>query len=90
MQLDPIHWKAALEAHLGPGRIRASEPLAPLTTFRIGGPADLFFQARTADELVAVVRRARELEIPMFLLGRGANILVGDGGFRGLVVRIEV
>jgi len=90
MQLDPIHWKAALEAHLGPGRIRASEPLAPLTTFRIGGPADLFFRARTADELVAVVRRARELEIPTFLLGSGANILVGDGGFRGLVVRIEV
>lgn len=61
--------------------------LAPFTTFKIGGPADLFFEATTADELAVAVTAARALEIPIFLLGLGANILVGDRGFRGLVIR---
>jgi UDP-N-acetylmuramate dehydrogenase len=61
--------------------------LAPYTTFRIGGPADFFVEAHTADELADAVTAARELEVPFFLLGLGANILVGDRGFRGLVIR---
>jgi UDP-N-acetylmuramate dehydrogenase len=81
---------AELEARLGPGRVERGVPLAPLTTFRIGGPADLFIRARTADELVTALRAARELELPHFLLGVGANILVADAGFRGLVIRSEV
>jgi UDP-N-acetylmuramate dehydrogenase len=76
-----------LEARLGTDRLRRSVPLAPFTTFRIGGPADLFFEARSARELATAVTAARELEVPYFLLGAGANILVGDGGFRGLVIR---
>lgn len=60
--------------------------LAPLTTYRIGGPADLFVAVNSAAELLAAVRAAREAAIPWFLLGTGANILVGDGGFRGLVI----
>src|SRR5690606_14427508 len=55
----------------------------------IGGPADLFFRARTRDDLVTAVQAARELEVPWFLLGTGANILVADKGFRGLVIRNE-
>ena len=65
-------------------------PLAPLTTFRIGGPAGFFVSTRTPDELASVVSTARSLGIPWFLLGRGANILVGDRGFRGLVVHNQV
>jgi UDP-N-acetylmuramate dehydrogenase len=61
-------------------------PLGPLTTYRIGGPADLFVAVHSADELVAAVRAAREAAIPYFLLGTGANILVGDQGFRGIVI----
>jgi UDP-N-acetylmuramate dehydrogenase len=76
-----------LRHRLGPDRVRQAVPLAPFTTFRIGGPADLFFEARTAEELAGAITAARELDIPCFLLGAGANILVGDGGFRGLVVR---
>src|SRR5690606_4101202 len=53
----------------------------------IGGPADFFYEARTADELARALRLARELDIPFFLLGLGANILVGDLGFRGFVIR---
>jgi UDP-N-acetylmuramate dehydrogenase len=67
--------------------VRAGEILAPYTTFRIGGPADLFYEARTADELAAAIRAAREHGVPFFLLGLGANILIGDRGFRGLVIR---
>ena len=73
-----------------PGRVRRDVPLAPLTTFRIGGPADLFYRARSAEELHRAVASARELGIPSFVLGRGANILVGDGGFRGVVVRCDI
>lgn len=81
---------SGLEAELGEGRLERDVPLAPYTTFRIGGPADLLYRAHTTDELARAVLLARELEIPFFLLGRGANILVGDGGFRGLVIRSEV
>jgi UDP-N-acetylmuramate dehydrogenase len=68
-------------------RFMLAEPLAPYTTFRIGGPADLFFEAASADELAHAVLAARELDVPYFVLGLGANILVGDRGFRGLVIR---
>jgi UDP-N-acetylmuramate dehydrogenase len=64
--------------------------LAPYTTFKIGGPADYFYHARTPEGLTKAITVARELEIPYFLLGLGANILVGDKGYRGLVVHNEV
>ena len=68
-------------------RFSLNEPLAPYTTFKIGGPADVFFEAHTADELAEVVTAARACSIPFFLLGMGANVLIGDGGVRGLVIR---
>lgn len=77
-------------ALLGPGRVERDVPLAPMTTFHIGGPADYLVRATTADELADVVSFARSEEMPHFLLGRGANVLVGDGGFRGLVIHSEV
>jgi UDP-N-acetylmuramate dehydrogenase len=60
--------------------------LAPFTTFGIGGPADLFAFAFTKQQLVDAILWGRENAIPTFLLGSGANILVGDRGFRGFVV----
>ncbi|MDB4948904.1 MAG: UDP-N-acetylenolpyruvoylglucosamine reductase [Gemmatimonadetes bacterium] len=78
-----------LERRLGAGRLERGVPLAQYTTFRIGGPADLLYRAHTPAELAQAVRAARELGIPFFLLGMGANILVGDGGVRGLVIRNE-
>jgi UDP-N-acetylmuramate dehydrogenase len=80
----------ALESSLGADRLERRVTLAPMTTFRIGGPADLLYRARTADEMVRAIRVVREIGMPYFVLGRGANILVGDGGFRGLVIRCEV
>jgi UDP-N-acetylmuramate dehydrogenase len=66
---------------------RRDVQLAPYTTFKIGGPADLFCEPATADELAQTVLAARELDVPYFVLGLGANILIGDKGFRGVVIR---
>ncbi|MBI4222262.1 MAG: FAD-binding protein, partial [Planctomycetes bacterium] len=61
--------------------------LAPFTTYKIGGSADLFVEVHTIDELVNASSEARRNRIPFFLLGCGANILFTDKGFRGLVIR---
>jgi UDP-N-acetylmuramate dehydrogenase len=68
-------------------RLKEHEPLAAYTTYKVGGPADLFFNATTGEELVKIVTAARNLNIPVFVLGGGSNILVGDKGFRGLVIK---
>ncbi|MDQ6830909.1 MAG: UDP-N-acetylmuramate dehydrogenase [Gemmatimonadota bacterium] len=75
-----------LAARLG-AHAKRDEPLAQYTTFRIGGPADLFYEAMSADALAVAVMGARELALPYFVLGLGANILIGDKGFRGIVIR---
>lgn len=82
----PVHL-AALAERLDSKQLRKDEPIAPYTTFRIGGPADLFYTATSADDLTHAVIAARAEGVPYFVLGLGANILVGDRGFRGLVIR---
>ena len=79
--------REALAPALGADRLRLGVPLAPYTTFRIGGPADVLYDATSADELATAVTSAHAAGIPCFVLGLGANILVGDRGVRGLVVR---
>ena len=76
-----------LAARLNQSQLKRDEPLAPYTTFRIGGPADLMYNATAADDLANAVQSARDLDVPYFVLGLGANILIGDRGFRGLVIR---
>lgn len=68
-------------------RIRFDEPLARFTTFKVGGSADIFFEAKTSEELVGVVKEARLQNLPVFILGGGTNILIGDKGVRGLVIK---
>ncbi|TLD40407.1 MAG: UDP-N-acetylenolpyruvoylglucosamine reductase [Candidatus Jettenia ecosi] len=67
--------------------LERNKPLAPFTTYQIGGPADLFVEVYTIDELTHALLAARRKDIPFFLLGCGANILVTDKGFRGLIIR---
>jgi UDP-N-acetylmuramate dehydrogenase len=74
-------------SQLDQSRLIRDEPIAPYTTFRIGGPADLFYSATSSDDLASAISAARHAEVPFFVLGLGANILVGDLGFRGLVIR---
>ncbi len=68
-------------------RVTANERLANHTTFRIGGPADLFCIAEDADSLLNILRLCRIHEIPAFILGGGSNILVSDRGIRGVVIK---
>lgn len=69
--------------------LRLDEPLAGHTSFRIGGPADVFAVPGSAEEAVGVLETARKANVPVFVIGGGANILVGDRGVRGLVVSLE-
>ena len=77
----------ALRAHFGVDRVQADAPLAPLTTFRVGGPADWLIETRSSDELLRAVTLATEHGVPLVLLGGGSNVLISDAGVRGLVVR---
>ena len=79
-----------LAQRLGADRLERDVPLAPMTTFRIGGPAELLYRAQTPDELATAVTVVRELGVPWVLLGKGANILVGDRGVRGLIIHSAV
>lgn len=65
-------------------------PLAPYTTFGIGGPARWFFSAHTEEEIAAAVSWATERQIPLFVLGGGSNVLVSDHGFAGLVLQMAL
>jgi len=69
-------------------RLAVSRPLADLTSFRIGGPADLFVTVQTEDELMAAMAAARRISMPAFCLGAGTNLLISDRGMRGLVVKL--
>jgi UDP-N-acetylmuramate dehydrogenase len=79
-----------LVERLGPlgDRLVADEPMKRHTTLQIGGPADWYVDARTAEEVERALTAAAELELPVFVLGGGSNLLVSDEGFRGLVVHV--
>jgi UDP-N-acetylmuramate dehydrogenase len=70
------------------GTIHTSEPMSRHTTFRIGGPADIFAQPLDRDDLAQVVHFARARGLPYVVIGNGSNLLVGDRGVRGLVIRL--
>lgn len=66
-----------------------NEPLARHTTFRIGGPADLFAAVSTTPQLAALAALAAEHRLPTTILGGGSNVLVSDAGIRGLVIAVQ-
>jgi UDP-N-acetylmuramate dehydrogenase len=70
--------------------IQQAVPLAPYTTFRIGGPARFFAEVTTEAELLEAVHFARQRNLEIFTLGGGSNLLVGDSGFDGLVIHIAI
>jgi UDP-N-acetylmuramate dehydrogenase len=77
----------ALAETLGTDRVGRHVRLGPFTTFKVGGPADLFLEPRDATEIVAALRLAHTAGVPVTVLGGGSNVLVGDAGVRGLVLR---
>ena len=78
---------AAMRSAFGGDRLRAGAPLAPLTTFRVGGPADWLIETRNGGEIEMALSIARTAGLPVTMLGGGSNVLVADAGVRGLVIR---
>jgi UDP-N-acetylmuramate dehydrogenase len=74
---------------LDASKVLRGVPLAPLTTFRVGGSADWLVQVRRADDVRRVVSLAREAGVPVTVLGGGSNVLVADQGVQGVVMRIH-
>jgi UDP-N-acetylmuramate dehydrogenase len=68
--------------------VKFDESLAGYTSFRIGGPADAMVQPKNESQLRQLIRWARQNELPYMVMGRGSNLLVRDGGIRGLVIRM--
>lgn len=77
-----------LTAAFGNDRVSRNVPLAPLTTFKVGGPADWLIDVHRSADLEQAIALAREARLPISVLGGGSNVLVSDAGVRGLVVRV--
>ena len=78
-----------LQNVMGGSGIFMEEPMKKHTTFKIGGPADIFVKVKTIQELKYVIDVAKKENAPVTVIGNGSNILVKDGGIRGIVVKPE-
>ena len=78
---------ADLARHAG-RRLRRAFPLAPLTSFRLGGPAALYLEVLSIEDLEAAGAALEGTEVPVLVIGKGSNLLVSDDGFPGLVLRL--
>lgn len=87
MATPDVGFRDELVARFGPDRADAEVPLAPFTTFKVGGPAQWLLETRSSDEIVDALRIAQRHHVPVTLLGGGSNVLIGDRGVRGLVIR---
>ena len=79
---------SAIREVIGDENVLVDEPMSRHTTYRIGGPADLMLKLGTPDHLAHVQPLLREAQVPLFVLGAGSNILVRDGGIRGVVLKL--
>jgi len=71
-------------------QVQENIPLAPLTTFKIGGPARFFVEAKSIAEVEDAVRLARTRDLPLFVLGGGSNLVVADAGWPGLALKVGI
>jgi UDP-N-acetylmuramate--L-alanine ligase/UDP-N-acetylenolpyruvoylglucosamine reductase len=78
-----------LSSVMGPGVARLYEPLAKHTTMRVGGPAQFWLEPETEEGFCDLVRTSHEAGLPFMVIGRGSNLIVRDGGLRGVVVRLR-
>lgn len=79
----------ALEHAFGADRVRRQVSLAPFTTFKVGGPADLLLETHTGEETAAAVKLAHDAGVTITMLGGGSNVVIADAGIRGLVIRTK-
>ena len=87
MELEKL--KQRLEENLDRKNILENENMEKHTTFKIGGPADLFVKVQTKEELAHILKEANALKIPMCIIGNGSNLLVKDKGIRGLTLKMD-
>ena len=71
------------------GKVRLKEPLKNHTTFKIGGPANFFIEPDNPDDLRLLLNLANQYDLPVFVMGRGSNLLISDKGISGVVVRLS-
>ncbi len=83
---EPLSWR--LRSIVGDRNVLVDEPMSAHTTFKVGGPADLFVIPETFEELRDVLRACDEAGVESFVLGRGSDLLVSDAGYRGVVVAL--
>lgn len=83
------HFEARMQDAFGPGRVRGDVPLSPLTTFKVGGPAEWLVDLHGGADVRLAVEIAREAGMPVVPLGGGSNVLVADEGVAGLVIRLH-
>ena len=74
---------------LGNERVRFEERMCDHTTFRIGGPAEVFVMPESYEQIAWVIRQCRQEAIPYFILGNGSNLLVSDHGYRGVIIQLD-
>ena len=84
---EQIRQKFCLE--LGTEQVLFDEPMKKHTTFRIGGPADVFVMPRTIEEVSKALEICRQEQLPYFILGNGSNLLVSDQGYRGVIIQLD-
>ena len=72
----------------GDENVLRDEPMSAHTTFRIGGPADYFVTPSDTEEIRAITELCRTHEIPHYIIGNGSNLLVGDRGYRGVIIQV--
>jgi UDP-N-acetylmuramate dehydrogenase len=85
---EPIDAARAILREACGDRVGHDVPMAPLTTFRIGGPAAVFLEPETVEDLHAVARAVAQTGVTVAIVGKGSNVLVADEGFPGIVLRL--
>ncbi len=83
---EPLEWR--LRAIVGEDNVLVDEPMSEHTTFKVGGPADLYVIPEDAGEVREVLRACDEAGVERFVLGRGSDLLVSDEGYRGVIVAV--
>ena len=77
-----------LKSRITSGNILEREPMSRHTTFSVGGPADIFVQPGSVEEVQWALQCSRERKVPFFVVGNGSNLLVSDEGYRGVILRV--
>lgn len=86
--MDKMNLYKELCRILGENNIKQDEPMAKHSTFRVGGPADFFAVPEKEEQIAEMIRFLKAQEVPYYIIGNGSNLLVGDRGYRGVIIQI--